>query len=726
MANKVTIVIDANGKAYIDNMQKVEESTEKLETSTGGLTGKIKKHWLEASAAIYGAVKALQGAWNLAEQAAQYEQSRAAFRSMVEGMGHDAEQVFGRLRTLSAGMIDNKSLTEAANRAMSLQIPVEKLGDLMLVARAKARDMGISTTQAFNDLATGIGRGSPMIIDNLGLTLRLGEANEAMARSLGKSVEELSAKDQKLAILNSTLEAGREALSRHNLEVLTAKEKMEKLTATIGNLKLMVGAFIVKGGIALYGIFQGAAAAALFLAGGIFKMISALSKLSDWLGITSGATQRWEMDAEAAFAAADDLAKQSQENLKTLFESSETVMAAYAASQQQAKNEGESTSKKIEELNKSLRSEIEKLSDEYNRLTMSASEYAEAQSKSLVAKGADIKLVNELTAAQQKLNEAKAAKEAEVTEARAEERIRSVALATEKLNASKERQLELESLELSGQGATTEQVERYVAARERQLEIERAIEEEKSKRQAEQDLVKLKQESPYEPSIENFEGDNEIVALQAKYQQKLGALHDYNAQVIQAMIDSGASQQQIFEMYSHLEAETEKKKNELKLSYAAGAAGAMSNILQNLYTATGSKNKAMFEAMKVFAIAETVISTYKAAQDAYAWGMKHGGPAAPYLAVASAVAAVAAGMARVQAIKSQQPGSTASISAGGSATPSYGGGSPNAYPVPQRLEPEKRPIAVEVHIYGDVLNSHDELARIMLPSIQKAVEDNVH
>ncbi|WKZ32923.1 MAG: hypothetical protein QY316_00520 [Thermodesulfobacteriota bacterium] len=725
MANKVTIVIDANGKAYIENMQKVEESTEKFETSTGGLTGKIKKHWLEVSAAVYGAVKALQGAWNLAEQAAQYEQSRAAFRSMVEGMGHDAEQVFGRLRTLSAGMIDNKSLTEAANRAMSLQIPVEKLGDLMLVARAKARDMGISTTQAFNDLATGIGRGSPMIIDNLGLTLRLGEANEAMARSLGKSVEELSAKDQKLAILNSTLEAGKEALSRHNLEVLTAKEKMEQLTATIGNLKLMAGAFVVKGGIALYGIFQGAAAAALFLAGGIFKMISALSKLSDWLGITSGATQRWEMDAEAAFAAADDLAKKSQENLKTIFESSETVMAAYAASQQQAKNEGESTSKKIEELNKSLRSEIEKLSDEYNRLTMSASAYSEAQSKSLVAKGADIKLVNELTAAQQKFNEAKAAKEAEVTEARAEERIRSVGVATEKLNASKERQLELESLELSGQGATTEQVERYVAARERQLEIERAIEEEKSKRQAEQDLVKLKQESPYEPSIENFEGDNEIGALQAKYQQKLGALHDYNAQVIQAMIDSGASQQQIFEMYSHLETETEKKKNELKLSYAAGAAGAMSNILQNLYTATGSKNKAMFEAMKVFAIAETVISTYKGAQQAYT-ALASIPIVGPALGVAAAAAAIAAGMARVQAIKSQQPGSTASISAGGSATPSYGGGSPNAYPVPQRLEPEKRPIAVEVHIYGDVLNSHDELARIMLPSIQKAVEDNVH
>lgn len=723
MANKVTIIIDADGKAYIDTVEHVEKKTEDSKKKIEGLGSTLKKHWLEVSAAVYGAIQTMQAAWNLASNAAQYEQSRNAFRSMVESMGHDAEQVFGRLRTLSAGMIDNKTLTEAANRAVSLGIPIERLGDLMLVARAKARDMGISTTQAFSDIATGIGRGSAPIIDNLGLVLKLGEANEAMARSLKKNVEELTSQEQKMAVLNATLDAGKEALSRHNLEVLTTKEKMEQLTATIENLKLVVGAFIIKGGVAIYGVFQGAAAAALFLSGGIFKTISALSELTDWLGITSGSAERWQLDAEAAFNAADDLAKKSQENLRTMFESSQTVMAAYAASQQQSINDAAAASKKIEEINKSLRQEVEKLADEYNRLTMSSSEYSAAQAKDFITKGADIKLVRELTAAQERLNQAKAAKEAESSQARAEESIRQVVFATEKLGASKERLIELEALELSTLGALTEQVERYLHARRGQQEAEDAIAAEKVKRQAELDLVQLERENPYEATPQNYDGDNEFAKLQAEYQQKLGALHDYNALRLQTMIDAGAKEHEVLAMYNYLEAESEKKKQELKLSYAAGAAGAMSNIMQNLYAATGSKNKAMFEAMKMFAIAETVISTYQGAQKAYTAYAEF-----PPLAVAMAAAAVAAGMARVQAIRSQQPGSSATISAGGNAMPSYGGGSPDAYPVPQRIEKtEARPLTISVHIAGDVHSDDvDKLARKLVAPIQKAWKDGVH
>jgi hypothetical protein len=71
------------------------------------------------------------------------------------------------------------------------------------------------------------------------------------------------------------------------------------------------------------------------------------------------------------------------------------------------------------------------------------------------------------------------------------------------------------------------------------------------------------------------------------------------------------------------------------------------------YKATGEKHKEFFEIYKAAAIAETIISTYQAAQDAYkaTVGLPYVGPA---LAVAAAAAAIAAGMARVAAIRSQQ------------------------------------------------------------------------
>jgi len=206
----------------------------------------LKKNWLAATAAITAAYLTVRKAWNLAEQAAQYEQSAQAFKTMAQSMGADAEKTFTRVRDLSGGLIDNKSLQESMNKAVSLGIPIEKLGDLMLIARAKARDMGITTTQAFNDIATGIGRGSPLILDNLGLTLKVGTANEQMADSLGKTVQQLTDKEKKQAILNATLDAGKEALSRHNLEVLTGAEKMDSFEAATTNLGLEFGR-LVKG-----------------------------------------------------------------------------------------------------------------------------------------------------------------------------------------------------------------------------------------------------------------------------------------------------------------------------------------------------------------------------------------------------------------------------------------------------------------------------------------------
>ena len=223
---KARAAVQKNGRQMETAMNKVGASF----TST-----------IKTIASIGAAYLAVNKAWDYAEQAAKYEQSRQAFNSMAEGMGADAEKVFERVRKLSGGLIDDNALIESMNKAISLGIPIEKLGDLMLIARAKSRDMGITTTQAFNDIATGIGRGSPLILDNLGLVMKVGTANEQMAASLGKTVQELTDKEKKMAILNATLDAGKEALSRHNLEVLTDKERMDSLGASTANLGIELG-----------------------------------------------------------------------------------------------------------------------------------------------------------------------------------------------------------------------------------------------------------------------------------------------------------------------------------------------------------------------------------------------------------------------------------------------------------------------------------------------------
>ena len=65
-----------------------------------------------------------------------------------------------------------------------------------------------STAFMYESIATGVKRAQPLILDNLGLTLKVGEANEAYAKSMGITVEQMTAQDKAMAILNATLEAG--------------------------------------------------------------------------------------------------------------------------------------------------------------------------------------------------------------------------------------------------------------------------------------------------------------------------------------------------------------------------------------------------------------------------------------------------------------------------------------------------------------------------------------
>ena len=72
--------------------------------------------------------------------------------------------------------------------------------------------------------------------------------------------------------------------------------------------------------------------------------------------------------------------------------------------------------------------------------------------------------------------------------------------------------------------------------------------------------------------------------------------------------------------------------------------------------ALASQSKAAFRIYKATAIAQTIISTYQGAQDAYASGLKVPAPAPipQIIAVAAAAAAVAAGIGRVNAIRNQR------------------------------------------------------------------------
>ena len=159
-------------------------------------------------------------------EAAGKLQIQDSFQRVATQAGLSAEGIMAALRGASAGTISETNLMLAANRAMALGVAksTDDFVKLMEIARDRARVMGLSTSQAFNDIVTGLGRASPLILDNLGLVVRVGEANEAYARQIGKVSTQLTVKEQKQALVNYVMKQAEETIDRTSLATRTQAE----------------------------------------------------------------------------------------------------------------------------------------------------------------------------------------------------------------------------------------------------------------------------------------------------------------------------------------------------------------------------------------------------------------------------------------------------------------------------------------------------------------------
>jgi hypothetical protein len=150
------------------------------------------------------------------------------------------------------------------------------------------------------------------------------------------------------------------------------------------------------------------------------------------------------------------------------------------------------------------------------------------------------------------------------------------------------------------------------------------------------------------------------------------------------------------------EIELEAKKQAAKTALQQQQLGAAMGILGALQSGAMKNSKSGFEIAKAAAIAETTINTYKAATGAYS-ALAPIPVIGPALGVAAAAAAIAAGMANVQAISKQQFGS--SSGGGGITPPSFGAGgasSPSVTPVTQPQGIGQGGGQVTVNLYGAI------------------------
>lgn len=207
MANTLQIVVKAKDEASraLAGVEKALDGIGKKGVSLGSVLKGVGTAAGIGLAAIGTAAAAAGGALaKLALDAMPVEGIAQAF----DGITDSADEMLAALRKGSLGMVADIDLMKSYNLAAQLvgKQFADQLPDAMGYLGKVAAATGTSMDYMMDSLVRGVGRLSPLILDNLGISIKLEDAYAEYAATLGKSVDDLTKAEQQAAVMNKTMQ----------------------------------------------------------------------------------------------------------------------------------------------------------------------------------------------------------------------------------------------------------------------------------------------------------------------------------------------------------------------------------------------------------------------------------------------------------------------------------------------------------------------------------------
>ena len=125
-----------------------------------------------------------------------------------------------------------------------------------------------------NSIVTGMGRGSKLMLDNLGIVFDINKAYDDYAKTLNKTAAQLTDSEKKQAFINTALAVGKKNSEAAGTGAVSLGDKWEKIKAIASNLAIEVGSKLLP-------LFNKLADVSIVVADAIAR----------WVGVSDGAAK---------------------------------------------------------------------------------------------------------------------------------------------------------------------------------------------------------------------------------------------------------------------------------------------------------------------------------------------------------------------------------------------------------------------------------------------------
>jgi hypothetical protein len=185
----------------------------------------------------FGAVGAAIGAAFIVDKVVAFGREASELAGKMEGVENAFRRfadpnLLNELRQATRGTTNDLELMTAAVKAEQFGIPMEQMGTLLGFASRRAQETGQEVDYLVNSIVTGLGRKSPMILDNLGIsTTRLKESFG------GAAIEAQSIGD----ITKVVADIAQEEMKKAGGAFVSTADASAQLGASMDNLKTAIG-----------------------------------------------------------------------------------------------------------------------------------------------------------------------------------------------------------------------------------------------------------------------------------------------------------------------------------------------------------------------------------------------------------------------------------------------------------------------------------------------------
>jgi hypothetical protein len=347
-----------------------------MEKRSKTFTESIKSNWMAISASAFAAYAVINKGWDIAELGAKAMQTEVAFDSTMQRIGVNAEDTFNKINKAAGGIIDDSDLKQIIIKATSMGVPVEKLGDLMLIARAKGREMNVGVSEAFSNITEAVGRANPRLLAHLGIVVKNKDLNSDFKGSLDDVGQGFGTVESRAQILKTVLEQGLPSVKSYNLNVLTAVERMQKLQADVSNMKETFGAITLRLGFFVSAAFQSFEA---IVQAGATSIFAALALVEKGKNLILGTTDHFFSDKlMQSITTFNKLLKSGDADLKLMTASAKDLMGVAKVLPEVFKLGGEENIKLSKEqttASKAFEGELVRINNQWARAEITAKQY---------------------------------------------------------------------------------------------------------------------------------------------------------------------------------------------------------------------------------------------------------------------------------------------------------------------------------------------------------------